>query len=62
VINNSAEPSSISLEGIDAAFAGLRVYETSETNDLALTYSGPVSASQMLAPHSITTFVYQYEP
>lgn len=62
VINNSPDPEQVSLEGIDPMFAALRVYETSDTHDLFLTYGGPASGSQVLSPRSVTTFIFQYEP
>ncbi len=56
VINNSAEPETVSLEGLSQP--SVSVYETSDEHNLASVYSGAPTASYQLTPHSVTTFVF----
>jgi hypothetical protein len=56
VINNSVEAQTIQFA--DSTLSqSVEVYETSETNDLALISSGVLPSNITLAPSSVTTFV-----
>jgi len=59
VINNSVDAQRVTLTGMDNSAQTLTIYETSETNDLALLYSGTPQADYELSPTSVTTFVFQ---
>ena len=61
-INNSQEAITTALSVItDAALTTSEIYETSESNDLALIFSGEVPAEITFAPQSITTVVLRPE-
>lgn len=59
VINNSAAPQPVVFAPADPDRGTLSVYETSETHDLALVYSGAALDAHTLAPTSVTTFVFE---
>ncbi len=59
VINNSASPQPVVFTPVDPDRGTLSVYETSETHNLALVYSGAALDAHTLAPTSVTTFVFE---
>lgn len=55
-INNSLEPQQVSFDGVDQQH--VTSFETSDAHDLAQIYGGATQSAYILAPTSVTTFVF----